>query len=290
MGCRIMQMNASLLLGYSYYRLEQYGEAIRRYEKGKGIAEELGYDEERQRLHDEISRCSLLSGNVLQGQNSKRRKKRRQKSKQKAQFDEEILQRLLLLRKSSASEEEREGDRQVRLQQSRPGEGRAMVGSLTSAAADCKTSPTFAEMAMHVPESEGQEQHSEAASTSCDETQGQQPGATPSVEKNDEMSALLFQLVEENARLRAQMETVAIEHTKELSKCQQEIQQVLQDISRSQEEQDVKSECVICLQVADLMALLPCGHLCVCSGCAHSLRQCPLCCAAVAHTVRIFTP
>ncbi len=43
---------------------------------------------------------------------------------------------------------------------------------------------------------------------------------------------------------------------------------------------DSASHCVICLDHVVRVALIPCGHLCLCIGCTHkfSNRQCPMCC------------
>ena len=48
------------------------------------------------------------------------------------------------------------------------------------------------------------------------------------------------------------------------------------------------SECVICLEKAAVVALIPCGHRCVCEGCAPSLRSCPMCRQPVREAKRIF--
>ena len=48
------------------------------------------------------------------------------------------------------------------------------------------------------------------------------------------------------------------------------------------------SECVICLEKAAVVALIPCGHRCACEGCAPSLRNCPMCRQPVREAKRIF--
>jgi hypothetical protein len=48
------------------------------------------------------------------------------------------------------------------------------------------------------------------------------------------------------------------------------------------------SECVICLEKAAVVALIPCGHRCACEACAPSLRNCPMCRQPVREAKRIF--
>jgi len=53
------------------------------------------------------------------------------------------------------------------------------------------------------------------------------------------------------------------------------------------------ADCAICLSAPPVMALLPCGHLCLCGECAaqvmaRSLRRCPLCRAVAQSANRIF--
>jgi len=48
------------------------------------------------------------------------------------------------------------------------------------------------------------------------------------------------------------------------------------------------SECVICLQAEAMMALMPCGHLCLCEAPACMLKLCPLCRAPVVEVKRIY--
>ncbi|KAJ9458835.1 putative E3 ubiquitin-protein ligase LOG2 [Diplonema papillatum] len=47
-------------------------------------------------------------------------------------------------------------------------------------------------------------------------------------------------------------------------------------------------ECCVCLEEAKNTVLMPCRHLCVCSGCAQILTQCPLCRFAVLHRFEVF--
>jgi len=51
-----------------------------------------------------------------------------------------------------------------------------------------------------------------------------------------------------------------------------------------------KTECVICLDAAPIMALLPCGHRCVCEQCGPTLsnKACPICRTICTAVQRIF--
>ena len=49
------------------------------------------------------------------------------------------------------------------------------------------------------------------------------------------------------------------------------------------------SECVVCLEGEAVMAIMPCGHRCVCEGCATlNMTQCPMCRQPVQDMKRIF--
>jgi len=49
-----------------------------------------------------------------------------------------------------------------------------------------------------------------------------------------------------------------------------------------------KPECVVCLSKPPVIALLPCGHKCVCQDCDPMLERCPVCRARVLTTARIY--
>jgi len=50
-----------------------------------------------------------------------------------------------------------------------------------------------------------------------------------------------------------------------------------------------EEECVVCLDAKREIALVPCGHRCICSVCAEKIdKLCPLCKTAVASTIKIF--
>jgi cysteine-rich repeat protein len=54
-----------------------------------------------------------------------------------------------------------------------------------------------------------------------------------------------------------------------------------------------QSECCVCLDEVKSHAFVPCGHLCVCAGCAESImsslkKECPSCRCPAAHVIKIF--
>ena len=51
-----------------------------------------------------------------------------------------------------------------------------------------------------------------------------------------------------------------------LAQCQAELAEAL-----------AKPECVVCMDDAATMVLIPCGHLCVCQGRSFGIRVCPIC-------------
>ena len=68
----------------------------------------------------------------------------------------------------------------------------------------------------------------------------------------------------------------------------QRLKTQLQDALSAAQAQDKVAECVVCLDAPASMALLPCGHRCVCAGCAGTVRACPICRGGVQGSVRIF--
>jgi len=62
----------------------------------------------------------------------------------------------------------------------------------------------------------------------------------------------------------------------------------LQDALSAAQAQEKVSQCVVCLDAPASHALLPCGHRCVCAGCAETMSTCPICRGGVQGSVRIF--
>ena len=50
-----------------------------------------------------------------------------------------------------------------------------------------------------------------------------------------------------------------------------------------------RDACVVCLDQKAVMAFMPCGHRCVCEGCAPALSECPMCRSPKQSVVRIYT-
>ena len=48
------------------------------------------------------------------------------------------------------------------------------------------------------------------------------------------------------------------------------------------------NECVLCMENDVEVAFVPCGHFCVCVGCAAGLAQCPICRHDVERELRVY--
>ena len=53
-------------------------------------------------------------------------------------------------------------------------------------------------------------------------------------------------------------------------------------------ETNLEGKCVVCLEHDPVIVLLPCGHLCLCEGCAPVIDRCPLCRREVQEAKRIY--
>ncbi|KAM9370853.1 E3 ubiquitin-protein ligase LRSAM1 [Phaethornis superciliosus] len=53
-------------------------------------------------------------------------------------------------------------------------------------------------------------------------------------------------------------------------------------------QQEMKSECVVCMEQETQMIFLPCGHVCCCQTCCEQLLTCPLCRKDITQRIRIF--
>jgi len=62
------------------------------------------------------------------------------------------------------------------------------------------------------------------------------------------------------------------------------------DVSRSV---GIDNECVVCMDAEKSHAFVPCGHMCVCKGCAGEImgadKECPYCCSVATAVMRVFT-
>jgi len=49
--------------------------------------------------------------------------------------------------------------------------------------------------------------------------------------------------------------------------------------------------CVYCLEEKATIAIIPCGHLCLCTTCSskNPFKQCPMCRGDIINTIKIFT-
>ena len=53
-------------------------------------------------------------------------------------------------------------------------------------------------------------------------------------------------------------------------------------------ETDESGECVVCTIMPAHFAMVPCGHLCACETCRHSMTSCPICRRDVRETLRVY--
>jgi len=63
-------------------------------------------------------------------------------------------------------------------------------------------------------------------------------------------------------------------------------QQQARDEEASDPEADLESDCVVCWASEAAVALLPCGHVCLCCNCS-ALSICPMCRSDVRSTLRV---
>ena len=61
----------------------------------------------------------------------------------------------------------------------------------------------------------------------------------------------------------------------------------LHTLPKDEEAADEDKLCVICMTEARSHVLVPCGHMCLCAGCA-AVGRCPLCREVVLTTVKVF--
>ena len=62
------------------------------------------------------------------------------------------------------------------------------------------------------------------------------------------------------------------------------------DLTIGDQEIDVKDECVVCLDFAELDHIFaPCGHNGACSNCAKQLDKCPICRESIQSVVKVFS-
>ncbi|GAB0093840.1 E3 ubiquitin-protein ligase LRSAM1 [Sergentomyia squamirostris] len=54
--------------------------------------------------------------------------------------------------------------------------------------------------------------------------------------------------------------------------------------------QEVIAECVVCMDAKIGIIFIPCGHLCVCTGCHQSVSNCPMCRASIDQRIRVIQP
>ena len=64
--------------------------------------------------------------------------------------------------------------------------------------------------------------------------------------------------------------------------------QVLSEARVAKAEKAVANECSVCMAASCDVAIVPCGHVCCCEGCAEKLKECPQCRVAVEGRQRVY--
>lgn len=52
----------------------------------------------------------------------------------------------------------------------------------------------------------------------------------------------------------------------------------------------VESSCVVCIDSPGVIALAPCGHMCICAKCSAGTSSCPVCRSPVTSMLRVYSP
>ena len=60
------------------------------------------------------------------------------------------------------------------------------------------------------------------------------------------------------------------------------------EAAKARAEKAATNECAICMDASCDVALVPCGHVCCCEGCARQLKECPSCRVDVEGTSRVY--
>jgi hypothetical protein len=68
-----------------------------------------------------------------------------------------------------------------------------------------------------------------------------------------------------------------------------ELEKITSSNQPVEEEKEVrKEECVVCMEGKTDHAIIPCGHVCLCSNCVSGIKKCPICRADVTQMVKLF--
>jgi len=84
------------------------------------------------------------------------------------------------------------------------------------------------------------------------------------------------------------------ENNKELERLEEMLKLTLKKVEEKKQELKVKQiyddqkSCNLCMDKQKNIALMPCGHVCVCSECCESLIKCPVCRSTIHQKVKVF--
>ena len=74
-------------------------------------------------------------------------------------------------------------------------------------------------------------------------------------------------------KLRAKMRELRALNDEQLKAMQRKLEQC--EVAEAKDEE--VAECVVCWEKPVQVAVVPCGHVCVCLGCSSELKICPMC-------------
>jgi len=84
------------------------------------------------------------------------------------------------------------------------------------------------------------------------------------------------------------------ENNKELERLEDTLKLTLKKVEEKKQELKVKQiyddqkSCNLCMDKQKNIALMPCGHVCVCNECSESLIKCPVCRSTIHQKVKVF--
>ena len=76
-------------------------------------------------------------------------------------------------------------------------------------------------------------------------------------------------------KLRAKMRELCTHNGEQLKAMQRKLEQC--QVAEAKGDSMEVAECVVCWEKPVQVAVVPCGHVCVCLGCSSGLKICPIC-------------
>lgn len=74
----------------------------------------------------------------------------------------------------------------------------------------------------------------------------------------------------------------------QLALCDADARPQPQPATAADDPRDKDKDCIVCAEKQRSMALVPCGHVCLCADCAGPLRECPICRQAIRERIKLF--